>query len=644
MIDVCVIGCGFSVVPLLRELERTQTEFQIISDEDDSIWDSLRESRRLDFDLVSNYLTSFYSFDLVADYEEDYYPTAKQFYAMHQRWRKVYANRITRDFVTRIDNFEDHSVLYTRSGRTVKAKHVVIATGFRRAIHTAINEIDYSVSNKTFVFDTMGDSTNLIISQLIPNNNKIIVRTNGFYPVDKVLDVQRDDLFTYSLDQLEHHNFRYVSHECHSSITDGSPLGLRSPFLLREQFPVIVRDDSFTARKLYPTNGRILTKYWPIGIYQRKFGDKLEASIAEGYLLNDIAMWLYTGKVIITPKDTPMDCENKTITYAGIERSFHQHIKGDTEQPRLPPIMIDGVTPYNYLYRNNFMGVVPKQLNHIYMIGYTRPMTGGLANITEMQGLFVHKLITQPDFHSKINHNLDERIAAYNSYYYSTSEPQKWDHTVYYGYYTDDMARLIGIDHKLSEDASLQDLLFYYAFPNNTFKYRLKGEYAVDGVEELIEKINAQYQSFILPFAYILRSSMLELPDRIAWIESTGNYFFNDMRHKEKHRSFLEHYIKTYRRVKNAVVDEIEDEEWDAMVGKACETKDRAAQQIKSSDRSQFLEDISWESQLIACMLVLARSSNQSIDEMVSRFKPSRRGSLLAMLNPREYALPHLQP
>ncbi|MEM1156146.1 MAG: hypothetical protein AAGI44_18580, partial [Pseudomonadota bacterium] len=32
--------------------------------------------------------------------------------------------------------------------------------------------------------------------------------------------------------------------------------------------------------------------------------------------------WLHTGKVIIVPPDTPMDFENKTITYAGIERSF----------------------------------------------------------------------------------------------------------------------------------------------------------------------------------------------------------------------------------------------------------------------------------------------------------------------------------
>lgn len=641
MIDVCIIGCGFSAISLIRELDRTRTEFQIISEEGNSVWDGLSKSRRLDFDLVSTYLTSFYSFDLVSNYKEDYYPTAKQFYDMHKRWRKVYENRIIRDFVTRVDNFQDHSVVFTKSGRTVKAKHIIICTGFRRAIHTDINEIDYSVSNKTFVFDTMGDSANLIISKLIPNNNKIIVRTNGFFPLDKLFEMELgNERVTYALDQLEYHNFRYVSHECFSSIAVDSPIGLRSPFLLREQFPVIARDEDLTDCKPYPPNGRIFTKYWPISLYSHEFGNNLEASIAKGYLLNDIAMWLYTGKVIATPKDTPIDLDKKTITYAGIERSFHQYIKGDTERPRLPTIMMNGVTPYRYLYRNNFMGVIPKQLNNIYTIGYTRPMSGGNANITEMQGLFVHKLVTQSDFHKRITHNLDERLAAYNSYYYSTSAPQQCDHTVYYGFYTDDMARLIGIDYKPSECKSLKDLIFYYAFPNNTFKYRLKGEYAVDGVKELIETVNRQYHNFVLLFAYILRNSTMELPERIAWIENTQSYFFNDMRHKEAYKLFLEHYIKTYRRVMNAAVDEIEDEEWDAMASKACETRDRVAQNIEPLDHSQFHDDALWESRLIVHLI----SRNQPIEDMVSQLDPKRRDALLAMLHPKEYDQPYLQP
>ncbi|NET58025.1 MAG: hypothetical protein F6K47_18285 [Symploca sp. SIO2E6] len=79
MLEVCVIGFGFSAVPLIRELQQTGTEFQIISEDSNSVWDGLSKSNRLDFDLVSSYLTSFYSFDLVKDFVEDYYPTSKQF-------------------------------------------------------------------------------------------------------------------------------------------------------------------------------------------------------------------------------------------------------------------------------------------------------------------------------------------------------------------------------------------------------------------------------------------------------------------------------------------------------------------------------------------------------------------------------------
>ena len=158
MIEVCIIGFGFSAIPLIRELERTKTEYQIISAENDSVWDKLDKSGNLDFNLVSSYQTSFYSFDLVKDYEKDYYPTAKQFYEMHKRWRAVYGDRVIRDLVVRIDNFKDHSLITTSSGQTFQARSVVIATGFGRLMNSFLNEFDYSVSNKTFVLAGMGDS------------------------------------------------------------------------------------------------------------------------------------------------------------------------------------------------------------------------------------------------------------------------------------------------------------------------------------------------------------------------------------------------------------------------------------------------------------------------------------------------------
>ena len=637
MIDVLIVGFGFSAVPLVRELETTRTAYAIISAEDNSIWDGLSRYGRLDFDLVSSYLTSFYSFDLVEQFEKDYYPTAKQFYAMHNKWRNVYADKIVRDVVTRVDNFNDHSVVHTGSGTTISARHVVFATGFSRAIFTDLTTIDYRAPNQTFVFDTMGDSATLIISRLIPHNVKIIIRTNGFHARDKVVPVFGTP---YTLDQLEFHNFRYVSHAHYASIIYGTPVGSGNPILLGDQFPASRRDESHNPSPSRPRNGTVAIKYWPIDVYCRFFDDNLEEAIADGYILNDIAMWLHTGRAIVVPKDTPIDFDRRTITYAGIKRSFDRYVSGDAETSRLPPIMIEGRTPYLYLHRDCFMGVIPSTLHNIYMLGYTRPYTGGLANIIEMQGLFIHKLVTQPGFHHHIHRNLRDRIAAYNQHYFGNRAPRRYDHLVYYGFYTDDVARLMGIDHNVSDCTSLKDLLFYYAFPNNAFKYRLKGEYAVKGVAELIEKVNRQFDSFILAFAYILSSGTKEAGERTAWLQEVRRNFFNDMRHKEPYRRFLEHYLQTYRRLSNVRIEDVDDPEWTAMVARACETRDQVAQRINKPTHYRFDEDVAEEAQLIASWM----HAGHTVTEIRALTLDPKRAALWdSLMHPAEYDLPYLR-
>lgn len=634
MREVCIIGFGFTAVPLVRELEATGTDYQIISDNGENVWTNLNKKERLDFDLVTNYLSSFYSFDLVKNYDKDYYPTASEFFEMHKRLRKEYEDKILRDVVKRVDNFKDYSEIVTESGKTIKARHVVFSTGFQRSIHTNLTDIDYNVSNKTFVLDTIGDSANLIMSNLIPRNNKIIIRTNGFLPLDKVLPIAGT---TFTLDQLEFHNFRYVSQAHYTSIIQGKPTD--NPFLLSTQFPSILRDRSHITTKSTPPSGTIVIKYWPIDIYAKEFGDNLENSIAKGYLLNDIAMWIKTGKAIVVPKDSPIDFDKKTISYGGIERSYHMYIKGDSEQPRLPKIMINGSIPYQYSYRENFMGVIPKKLNNIYTIGYTRPMTGGVANIAEMQCIFVHKLVTQSAFRKKIRHNLDERISKYNYHYYGTTPPGRSDHSVYYGFYTDDIARLMGIDYKPTECATMKDLVFYYAFPNNAFKYRLKGEYAVEGVDKLIDKINTQFKDFMVIFAYILTSNRFSGEERKEWLKQQSRFLFNDMRPKKEFKSFLEDYFKAYRNVKNInIVNEV-DEEWNQLVKIAGTTRDRLALECKDLSIANWSEEINEAADLVKSMAIdeIWKVSGQSIENLQGHFS-----LLSSMKDPQEYEKPYL--
>ncbi|MFN8570790.1 MAG: hypothetical protein U0132_01960 [Gemmatimonadaceae bacterium] len=635
MIDVAIVGFGFTAVPLIRELERTGTPFMIITAEENSVWDGLSKNNRLDFDLVSSYLTSFYSFDLTEMFERDGYPTAREFYGIHLKWRAAYKDKLVMDEVTRVDNYDDHSVLYTRAGQTIKARHVVFSTGFGRAIIKDLKTIDYSAPAKTAVFDTMGDSANLIIAQLIPNDVKVIIRTNGFHARDKVVPSLGT---TYTLDQLEFQNYRYVSHEHYADIIYGAHLGSDNPYLLGDQFPDSVRDESYNRSRSRPVNGAVAIKYWPIDEYARRFGADLPRAIGSGYLLNDIAMWLHTGKAIVVPKDTPIDHERQTITYGGVERKFDMYVEGDAETPRLPTILAGGTRPYAYVQRETFMGVIPQSLHNVYLMGFTRPYTGGLANIIEMQGLFVHKMITQPDFHRQIHQNLAQRIAAYNAHYYVYDRVRRYEHLVYYGFYTDEIARLLGIDYKVSDCRTVQDLLFYYAFPNNAFKYRLRGEYAVPGVRALIAKVNREFNYFVFPFAFVLASGGLSDAERARWLSATRRNFFNDMRHKEDHRPFMERYLQTFRQVRqlNGNGRGDADPEWTQLVAAATQARDRAMERVQVADNAQMDADLANEVERLVGWLT-SHTSLKDLDTM--ELEPSRRAMLQRMLAPGEFEL-----
>ena len=483
--------------------------------------------------------------------------------------------------------------------------------------------------------DTIGDSANLIISKLLPANNKIIIRTKGFDPLDKVIPIAG---LTFTLDQLEFHNFRYVSQEHYTSIITGKTKD--NPFVLSTQFPDSVRDTSHVTSKSTPTSGTIVIKYWPVDMYAKEFGDNLEENIEKGYLLNDIAYWISTGRIIVVPKDTPVDLENKTIEFGGVKRSFHQHITGDAETPRLPEILINGETPYEYNFRENYMGLLPKKLSNVYTIGYTRPMTGGVANIAEMQCIFAHKLITQSDFRHEIRYNLEERIEKYNQHYYAETPPRKSDHSVYYGFFTDDVARLMGIDFKPTDCKTMKDLVFYYAFPNNAFKYRWKGEYAVEGIENVINKINEQYKDFIAIFAYVLTSNTRDSgEERTNWLKQQKRYFFNDMRPKEAYASFVEDYFNAFLKVKNIKTEMIEDKEWDQMVKVAAKTRDEVTKKTEDLGTVKWSEEIHEAADLVRKMAIddLHGVSGQSIEKLQEHF-----ALLPAMQDPQEYDKPYL--
>lgn len=525
--DILLVGFGFSAIPLLRELDASGAEYTIISEKNGSIWAQLEREGALDFDLVSSYYTSFYTFDLVEDFSEDRYPTAREFYDMHLRYYRKYADRITDDFVTLIENFDDHSLVHTRSGEVYRAKRVVISTAFQRKVHDSLKTFDFSIRDKTVVFDTIGDSANLMIAKLVTGDNRVICLQNGFLALDKLFHMGET---AYSLDQLEahqtalsfpslydaviHFNFvrlikimptpkipraimaaaRFVRHWMGKVFT---PHNFHVPFA--ETRRGYEGDNRITSQI---PNGVIAIKYWPIDEYARNFDEGLPDNIRDGYLLNDIIYFVSEGLVELRDKDrSTIDEVNRTIEIDGEVIHYDHIIRGDAEAPNLPRIthQRDGQTvDYEYVYRNNYLGVVPRDLNGVYMLGYTRPLTGGLSNITEMQSLLIHRLLTDAPFAANIEKNIDAKLAAYDKRYYPSSEPGPRDHVVFFGFYTHDVAKELGIDLSLKDCRSLRDVAKYMAYPNNADKFRQKGRYAIDKCSEFVDHVFTQHKGFAL--------------------------------------------------------------------------------------------------------------------------------------------------
>lgn len=518
-IDTLIIGFGLTSIPLIRELEQSEHDYMVISS-GSNIWEQLDRADRLDFDLVSSYMSSVYSFELIASRQTvSQYPTAREFHDFITKYKHQYASKVTDDWVTVIENYESHSVVHTRSGKTFQARNLVVATAFRRRIDDALFDFDFDrTENKTIVITHMGDSANLIVSKLVPRNNRIILLNNGFFCLDKMIT---HNGVSYALDDVEMHNVSHLSGYLYkmalpqgqlvaASMPKISKIFLGSNFLIKHPMASrnldltpsldITRGSPFT-----PTipNGIKIVKYWPIDVYEELFGASLRETIEQGFLLNDITFFIDQGLVEIWPHEEAfLDRDNSVVKWREEVVPFDHIIEGDQEVPNLPKIIIKrGGQPernYQYFHRDCFMGIVPRDLENTYFLGYTRPLTGGLNNITEMQCLFAHKMITDDDFRQSTRLDLNSKIDAYNKERHVSRVRAGSDNLVFYGQYTEQLARLMGIQPRLSDCHSLEDLSIYLFFPNAPCKYRQEGPYKIEGMTELVREIHRVHQGYAI--------------------------------------------------------------------------------------------------------------------------------------------------
>ncbi len=536
--EVIIIGGGFSTMALVRELKRTGQSFRIISDQK-PIWKQLEEKDELGFDLVSSIHSSFYSWELVALLEKqngemtDGYPTAREYYDYMKKYAKIYEDAFIEGFVSEIVNHDDHSVVRLATGEEYRARHVVIATAFRRKIHESLKnlKIDESFAGKSVAVTAHGDSSNLIIAKLVGHGAKVHLVTNGCIMLDKVFATYSpldDGARLVSLDQFECQNVRELSRRTYQSFNDaGYQKAVLYPWLakivdrnsmaVRQPVANRPRHDLRTIFKAKAPieNGHIAIKYWPIDSYKVFCGDNLDEEIGKGLLINDLPFFVEHGFVELWDKDkSQVDRSAMTLSEGGRSVAFDLVIDGDHEEPAIPAIHYeqDGESrTFKYQHRDTFLGVVPPELSNIYTVGFTRPMTGGLNNITEMQSLLVHRMIDDAPYRERINGNLHERIDRYNKTFYVDRPAKPTDHLVWYGIYTDEVAKTLEIRPSIRDARSVYDVIKYYFFPNNAYYFREKGRYKVEGVDKLIREISRHNRDYRVLMMLLLRYPAFEL-------------------------------------------------------------------------------------------------------------------------------------
>lgn len=536
-VDVLIVGGGFSTMPLIRELDASGISWLMIS-EMTPIWKRLEDADALEFDLVSSLFSSIYSFELVEmmrDHDgmlKDGFPTARDYYAIHKKYAERYADNILIGHVDKIDNHADHSIVHVADGRHIRAQHVVVATAFRRKMNATLADlkIDQNMAGKSVAITSTGDSANMIIAQLIGFGAKVHLITNGFIALDKMFVTfsPLDPGGRYNtMDQFEVHNLAEISRWGYRALIDGGYV----QGMIRPTFAKLMDRDSMSVRHPLSNrpqkevrnffgarapieNGHITVKHWPIDTYRRYFGEHLEDRISEGYLLNDLPFFVDQGLVKLwDKKTTQIDRDAKQLSDGDSHSAFDMIIDGGPEEPAIPPIHRHGEAEDAYIFkqRETWLGVVPPTLNNIYMIGFTRPFTGGINNVSEMQCLLAHRMISEPEFRSEMHSEIDQRITKYNHRYYANRPPKPTDHLVYYGNYTDEVARALDIRPSVRDARSAYDLIKYYMFPNNVFYFRETGRYKVEGVDQLIRMIAKHHHDYSILMLLCLRYPAFEL-------------------------------------------------------------------------------------------------------------------------------------
>ena len=140
--EVLIIGFGFSVIPLLRGARAGWHRLRDHLDQRREHLGPFSENMAaLDFDMVSQpALECLFVRSCEAGYQRS--RSNIQASTFIREYLAKYRSKVTNDIVTLVENYPGRSnFVRTQSGKVFEAKHLVVATAFKRKINHILNEL-----------------------------------------------------------------------------------------------------------------------------------------------------------------------------------------------------------------------------------------------------------------------------------------------------------------------------------------------------------------------------------------------------------------------------------------------------------------------------------------------------------------------
>jgi len=536
-VQVGIIGVGVSSVKLLQKLQSNSYSYKAVTKKLFGVWDEIRRAG-INFDLVTTVEATNYS-NWNYDYEKLPFHTAKGYIQKLESeiWKSIEPNIMKGVHVSRVLFTGNLYQLFDADNTLVlECEHLVHSVGFLNDPNVLPNlQKCQSIKDSEVLIKGFSDTSNLWISRLVLNNNKIVVASDHFCTLDKVLP-SKDGWIPF--DQLEPYQYLMSHNEMrHSTVfwrqlvspSSGSTmlgklwrwkLGLSSLF---ESVPEQNYKESLWKlfwRKGVPSGMFLPVKYWPVNAYASYYKEYSDFMISNGIYLNDIYLFILLGIVkvmkhsnIVKQEDGcyllknggESDTTFRPDVVMGSGKAEHFHI----------PISYNG-KDICYDYRKYLYGIWNKSFPNLYFLGTTRPTTGSFGSQGEMGCLLAFELIHQQTFRAKMTKDYDN---VHSEWIRNNIGSSECDIDIYYtdytGQYCERIAKLLGRTMTFKTAWSDGMLDAWSAGPNNMLRYMVESNpSAKESYKKLCDRFiyheakRVQFE-FIFPHIFLVNLSLI---------------------------------------------------------------------------------------------------------------------------------------